>query len=223
MEGKKSFVLYCDSLEILSELADEDAGKLFKIIHQYVTDKDPEINDPLLKIAFLPIKMQLKRDLKKWNNTREKRSEAGKLGGRPKKQDKAKKANALFDNQKKKDKAKKAVNVNDNVNVINNNKAFAADADNNLQDYRKYFFNLIKQYEIRRNELFAKCKIDLSLRNELWESFISNAIINTPLIEDEKHAWNTFKKFVIDNQVKYQLSCFGSKPKKIVFPSKVLS
>jgi hypothetical protein len=204
MEGKKSFVLYCDSLEILSELADEDAGKLFKIIHQYVTDKDPEINDPLLKIAFLPIKMQLKRDLKKWNNTREKRSEAGKLGGRPKKQDKAKKANALFDNQKKKDKAKKAVNVNDNVNVINNNKAFAADADNNLQDYRKYFFNLIKQYEIRRNELFAKCKIDLSLRNELWESFISNAIINTPLIEDEKHAWNTFKKFVIDNQVKYQ-------------------
>jgi hypothetical protein len=204
MEGKKSFVLYCDSLEILSELADEDAGKLFKIIHQYVTDKDPEINDPLLKIAFLPIKMQLKRDLKKWNNTREKRSEAGKLGGRPKKQDKAKKANALFDNQKKQDKAKKAVNVNDNVNVINNNKAFAADADNNLQDYRKYFFNLIKQYEIRRNELFAKCKIDLSLRNELWESFISNAIINTPLIEDEKHAWNTFKKFVIDNQVKYQ-------------------
>jgi hypothetical protein len=204
MEGKKSFVLYCDSLEILSELADEDAGKLFKIIHQYVTDKDPEINDPLLKIAFLPIKMQLKRDLKKWNNTREKRSEAGKLGGRPKKQDKAKKANALFDNQKKQDKAKKAVNVNDNVNVINNNKAFVADADNNLQDYRKYFFNLIKQYEIRRNELFAKCKIDLSLRNELWESFISNAIINTPLIEDEKHAWNIFKKFVIDNQVKYQ-------------------
>lgn len=87
---------------------------------------------------------------------------------------------------------------------VNNNKAFVADADNNLQDYRKYFFNLIKQFEIRRNELFAKCKIDLSLRNELWESFISNAIINTPLIEDEKHAWNTFKKFVIDNQNKYQ-------------------
>ena len=206
MEGKKSFVLYCDSLEILSELSDENAGKLFKIIHQYVTDKDPKIDDPFLKIAFIPIKMQLKRDLQKWEKTRQKRSEAGKLGGRPKKQTKTKKANALFDKQKKQDKAKKAVNVNDNVNVnvINNNKAFVADADNNLQDYRKYFFNLIKQYEIRRNELFAKCKIDLSLRNELWESFISNAIINTPLIEDEKHAWNTFKKFVIDNQSTYQ-------------------
>ena len=80
----------------------------------------------MLEIAFEPIKNQLKRDLKKWENLKEKRSKAGKLGGRPKKtenqtvenysNEEAKKANAFFDKQVE---AKKAVNdtVNDTVTV----------------------------------------------------------------------------------------------------------
>lgn len=207
MEGKKSFVLYTDQLEILSELSDEQAGKLIKTIFEYINDRNPECSDPLIKMAFLPIKLQLKRDLQKWSVIKEKRSEAGKMGGRPKKQKEANKPNAFFDKQKKQDKANKAVNVNDNVNVTvinNNNRAFIADADRDVRQYRLYLFDFIKEKQIRRDELFAKCKIDLTNRNELWEEFVSNSIINTPLIEDERHAWNTFKKFVIDNQQKYQ-------------------
>jgi hypothetical protein len=42
---------------------------------------DPETNDVVVRLAFEPIKRQLKRDLKAWEETREKRSESGRLGG----------------------------------------------------------------------------------------------------------------------------------------------
>jgi len=91
-------------------------------------------------------------------------------------------------------------------NKDNNNKAFVVDANLNEKEYRLYFFNLIKDnYEKSRDELFLKCKIDLSRRNEIWEKFIKNSILNVPLIENEKHAWNTFKKYITDNQNEYKI------------------
>lgn len=121
-ENKKSFVLYCDQQNIFNMLPDEIAGKLIKHIFAYVNDENPVTGDLILQLAFEPIKSQLKRDLRHWDEIREKRSENGKLGGRPKKQTEAKKANGFLEKQTK---AKKAVNVNvnvtDNVNVINEN------------------------------------------------------------------------------------------------------
>jgi hypothetical protein len=78
MEGKKSFVLYTDQREVFDELSDEDAGKLIKHIFSYVNDENPSTEDKLLKIAFLPIKTQLKRDLKVWESKQEQRKEAAK-------------------------------------------------------------------------------------------------------------------------------------------------
>ena len=82
----------------------------------------------------------------------------------------------------------------------NNNKAFVADANQDEKQFRKYLFDTIKEKQSSRDILFKNNNIDLSLRNELWESFIKNAILNTPLIENDKHAWNTFKKYVTDNK-----------------------
>ena len=79
-QDKNSFLLYADQLELIEMLPDEVAGKLFKIIMQYVNDLEPEVNDLTLKLAFEPIKRQLKRDLKKYDKKREERSNAGKLG-----------------------------------------------------------------------------------------------------------------------------------------------
>lgn len=125
MENKKSFILYADLIKVVDRLPDDVAGKLFKIVLKYVNDEEVCIDDILLEIAFEPIKNQLKRDLKKWENLKEKRSKAGKLGGRPKKienqtvektaDEEAKEANAFFDKQVE---AKKA--VNDNVTVTVN-------------------------------------------------------------------------------------------------------
>ena len=123
---KKSFVLYCDMKHTVELLDDALAGKLFKHLLQYVNDENPESNDLLLKVAFEPIKRQLKRDLVDWEIRKEKRVNAGHLGGvksaesREKKQNKATSSNA---SNLKQSQANQAVNgtvtVNDNVTVIN--------------------------------------------------------------------------------------------------------
>lgn len=77
---KKSFILYADLIYTIEKLPDETAGKLLKLILQYVNDKDPKVNDFVLDLVFEPIKQQLKRDLKDWENERKSRSEAGKKG-----------------------------------------------------------------------------------------------------------------------------------------------
>ena len=77
-ENKKSFVLYSDNFGMIKQLPDDIAGKLFKHIFAYVNDENPISEDLLLNIAFEPIKMALKRDLKKYEQIKEKRSQAGK-------------------------------------------------------------------------------------------------------------------------------------------------
>ena len=116
MEGKKSFVLYTDQREVFDELSDEDAGRLIKHIFSYVNDENPSTDDLLLKVAFLPIKTQLKRDLKMWDEKKLQRAEAGRKGGIAKssnaKQNLANPSNATNDV------ANLAVNVNVNGNDI---------------------------------------------------------------------------------------------------------
>lgn len=95
-------------------------------------------------------------------------------------------------------------NKNDkNLKNDNNNKAFAADANKDLKEYRVYLHECIKEKQASRDTLFMQCKIDLTRRNEIWEDFVNNSVTNIPLIEDDKHAWNSFKKFIIDNQKTY--------------------
>lgn len=111
-------MLYTDQREVFDELTDDDAGKLIKIIFAYVNDENPEVNDRLLKVAFLPIKTQLKRDLVIWDEKKQQRAEAGRKGGL------AKASNATFatndSSKSKQNLANLAVNVNGNVNVNDN-------------------------------------------------------------------------------------------------------
>ncbi len=132
-ENKKSFVLYCDLIHTVKKLPKEKAGELFIHILKYVNDENPETDDLLIQISFEPIKQQLKRDLRHWEHICLKRSESGKLGGRPKKQIKAKKANGLL---KKQTKAKKPDNDNVNDNdIINNNYNFYVSEATNAKTY----------------------------------------------------------------------------------------
>jgi hypothetical protein len=111
-KDKKSFILYVDQKDLFNKLPDEIAGKLIKHIYSYVNDENPESKDLIVNIAFEPIKQQLKRDLKLFEEKRVKRSEAGLAGANKRWQEMAndsKRINAM---------AKIADNVNDNVNVI---------------------------------------------------------------------------------------------------------
>jgi hypothetical protein len=77
-QDKKSFLLYCDLIHVVEQLTDEQAGSLFKHILQYVNDKNPVSDSVITKIAFEPIKQQLKRDLVKYEDIRKRNSDNAK-------------------------------------------------------------------------------------------------------------------------------------------------
>lgn len=126
---KDSFILYTEQKEVVDKLTDEQAGKIFKAIYEYVkTDKMPKL-DGLLDIVIIPFKQSLDRNMEKWEEIKKKRSEAGKIGAEIKKQKQAKEANANFAKNKIANQAVNVnvpvpvnVNVNDNVTttVVNN-------------------------------------------------------------------------------------------------------
>ncbi len=80
---RKSFVLHKDSLDILPDLTDEQAGKLFKAIHLYQIDEGLNL-DQITKMVFLPFKNQFIRDNEKYTETCERRAIAGSKGGKQK-------------------------------------------------------------------------------------------------------------------------------------------
>ena len=115
MEKKKSFVLYCDIEPTIAKLTDDEAGKLFKHLLQYVNDKNPTLDDRFLDVVFEPIKQSLKRDLEKRSETKEKRAEAGSLGWQARAKNLANQANASKCKQKVANQAVSvSVNVSDN-------------------------------------------------------------------------------------------------------------
>lgn len=78
---KKSFVLFTDLREPLEDLSDEQVGKLFRAVLDYVEDgTEPEFSGTL-KLAFSFVKISLDRNLEKYRQTVERRRAAGRAGG----------------------------------------------------------------------------------------------------------------------------------------------
>lgn len=124
---KNSFVLYTDYIEQIEMLSREQRGDLLTTIMLYAAGEQlPELDD-VTKMAFSFIKKQMDKDIEKYEQTVEKRREAGRKGGRPKandSDDKAKKANGFSEKQskaKKPDNDNVNDNDNDNVNDIKKN------------------------------------------------------------------------------------------------------
>jgi len=131
-KDKKSFILYCDQQGLFNKLPDDIAGKLIKHIFAYVNDENPITTDLLLDIAFEPIKLQLKRDLRKYDVYIEKQRLNGAKGGRPSKPTETQITQPFFE------KPKKADNVNVNVNENEN--------DTNKKGFVKPTIEQIKEY-----------------------------------------------------------------------------
>lgn len=102
---KSSFVMYTKYLRNIQKLTMEQRGLLFTAILSYASDHEiPEL-DAATDMAFSFIQEQMDRDYEAYLEKCRKRSEAGKLGGRPKtkafdeNQTKAKKANGFSEKQ----------------------------------------------------------------------------------------------------------------------------
>jgi len=139
-ENKKGFVLYADQKLIFEDLTNEEAGLLIKHIFSYVNDENPILEDRLLDMAFKPIKLQLKRDLVKYQEVKEKRSLAGLKSAELKNQQKLTKSTSVESVEHDSTKSTVIDNVNvivkDNVNVKDNVKVI-----NIIEQYFKDFEN----------------------------------------------------------------------------------
>lgn len=122
-KNKKSFLLHIDSLSVLDDLTDEQAGQLLKAISAYQQGEEISLN-PIVRIAFSPFKNQFMRDDERYEKTCERRAKAGALGGRAKaeksKQDLANASNSKQD----------LANVADNKNKNKTNNKNKTKSDN---------------------------------------------------------------------------------------------
>jgi hypothetical protein len=119
-DNKKGFVLYADQRSIVDMLPNEKAGELLKHIFAYVNDENPISPDPLVNLAFEPIKLQLKRDLKRWEDTRSQRSRAGQISAEKRKQQNQQMLTRVESVEQTSTKSTVIDNVNVKVNVIDN-------------------------------------------------------------------------------------------------------
>ena len=126
-EGKKSVILYTEWAQPLKTLSLEDKGRIFDAILSYSeTGETPHFDSAAAEMAFSFIRLRLDENAQKWSDMREKRREAGRLGGKQRQANKANQANATFAKQNKQSQANQAVNVNVNANVNANVAAKAA-------------------------------------------------------------------------------------------------
>ncbi len=96
--------LFVDYLDAIEPLGDAERGRLFTSLLEYARDgAAPQLcgNERFL---FPMMKSQIDRDNKALEELSETRSQAGKMGGRPKKQAKPKKANGFCESKKSYDK-----------------------------------------------------------------------------------------------------------------------
>lgn len=177
-DNKKSFVLYADLISVVKKLVEADrvnktnyGGELFLIILEYVNDLNPIPVDFIIELAFEPIKLQLKRDLVKWSEFREKQSVNGARGGRPKKDlvniENPKNPSLILESQKS---LNVNVSVNDNVNA---NESVSVIANNYTPapilgiDYIKAYNDLPDEFKNMYDEEFYKSWLNIN-------SFISH-------------------------------------------------
>jgi|SaaInlStandDraft_4_1057021.scaffolds.fasta_scaffold11066_3 hypothetical protein len=172
---RKSFLIHTDSLEILDDLTDEQAGQLFKAIKDYQFGNEPKLSQ-LIKIAFNPFKNYFERDNEKWESEIDKRREAGRLGaearwGKDNKKSQvmasdgkgiAKMASAISANSKMAnmaDSVSVSVSVNESVNVNESSIAISLPLNDNTEyditdslvdDYKELYQAVDIVQEIRK-------------------------------------------------------------------------
>ena len=181
--GKKSFVLYSDQRSIIDMLPDDKAGILLKHIFAYVNDENPINKDPLILLAFEPIKLQMKRDLIKWESTKEGRSAAGKASAEARRlakeiqQNSTNSTNVNFVQQSS---TNSTVNVNDTV-TVNVNDTVTVKKENNIDSRKLKFANTLKPFL----NIYGK-----ELLNEFYLYWIEPNKSNTKMRFEMQKTWS---------------------------------
>lgn len=203
---KDSFILYLEHKEIFDELDNEEAGELIKAIFEYQSTGEMPNLSKSLKLAFIPIKNSLDRNESKWEDEKQRRREAGRLGGLAK----ASNAKNATNNPSKPSNAKNAteissttwqslanladnvyVNVNDNVNV---------NVNDNVNDNKKENIYAPSSFKETDSELF----IELPLIDKT----------HFPIYSKDLEKWNDIYPAVnIEQEFRNMFGWLNSNPK----------
>jgi hypothetical protein len=171
-KDKKSFILYCDLIHEIDHLTDEEKGKLFQHLLEYVNDMNPTLDDRVLLGSWKHIQRQLKRDLMKYEERRE-QNRANAL----------KRWNAVASDCMEED-AKDAVNGTDTVNDTD------TDTVNGTEKEDKYPFSLFWNAYDKKNDK-ASCETKWGKlkdsQKELIMQHVPKYVKNTP---DKKYRKN---------------------------------
>ena len=116
---KETFLFYADWLNVIRDLPSEVQLEVYQAIAEYAIYGNLIELKPLAKVAFGFVKQTIDRDTQKYISISEKRSEAGKKGGRRLKDNELEESNEKQKKQLLSEKSKKSncpLNDNDNVN-----------------------------------------------------------------------------------------------------------
>lgn len=182
---KKSIIVYADWIDKFEELEDDEAGRLIKHFFRYVNDLNPIAPDRITKLSFLDIEKSLKRDLKKWDDIKIKRSEAGRKSAelRQQKSTSVEQSSTNLTSVKSVEQSStnSTVNVNCNLLTVNDNVSvndillkketkenindrklkFASTLEPFLLTYGKEFINDFYKYWTEPNQSNTKFKKEL--------------------------------------------------------------
>jgi hypothetical protein len=176
---RRSFLLHIDSLDVLDELSNEQAGILLKAMRDYHNDEEMQL-DALTKIVFSPFKNQFNRDSLKYQTTCERRANAGSMGG------KQKVANASKPKQKAAKLAENDnVSKNDNVNDSDNK----SESDNDSKSV-----SVIKETPVKLDYSVLQmtreqCSDVIRIRKKNKGTALTQRIINS-LADEFKKGWD---------------------------------
>lgn len=188
--AKDTFILYTEQKEVIDKLSDEQAGKLIKAIYEYVETGEMPKLDNVLDLVIIPFKQNLDRNADKYEETKKKRSEAGKIGAEIKKQKQAKQANANFANNEQANQAVN-VNVNDNVNV-NEDVLLEKEKKEKEEKLQQRFIECLNSFNVNA---ISEC---ISYLNDLPYEVIESVLEKTSRIKNPNWAYS---KKILDDYV----------------------
>jgi hypothetical protein len=211
-EGKKGFVLYCDLIHTVRKMPKDKAGELLMTILSYVNDENPAPGDLMVDLVFEPIKQQLKRDLKEWEQTKGERSDAGRIGGLRSGETRRKQAEAkrsIASKNEANEAVTVKVKVTDTVTVKDNTERVMPD-ENFVLDLPDLKVNAAIEYL----SITKKIKADRPLINSLWTVFKEKNFTGEKFYKSKSDIFRHFFETLKFEQINgtHQRTSTGSKP-----------
>ena len=227
---KETFLFYADWLNVIRDLPSEVQLEVYQAIAEYAIYGNLIELKPLAKVAFGFVKQTIDRDTQKYISISEKRSEAGKRGGRPLKDNELEESNEKQKKQLLSEKSKKSncpLNDNDNDNVNDNDDKDASA----ITDEKKYYSSdngVIKSIsELKRdylndenlcNAIIKNLKIiDKNMISEQLEAFNQHLELQGERLKEVRDYRTHFKNWLKKRQEVAKNTPVTTAPKRIRF------